>query len=174
MLYDSKAIIAQMNGDGRIRVYLGFKAEMNYLNTLEISLKESEQVKEKLVGLFSDWSKELQQYITCANGEITPRRIYMLPVEHRWENKKGVTLIGDAAHLMSPFAGAGANLAMLDGAELALAIINHSNLETATREYEKSMFNYAGSAAKETKENMASFSENAAAKLAALMNSFNE
>ncbi|MBG9783339.1 FAD-dependent oxidoreductase [Shouchella lehensis] len=174
-LSDHKAIIAQMNGDGRIRVYLGFKAEVSFLEALKLSHKEPEIAKQTLLNLFSDWSNDLKQYIICANGEITPRRIYMLPVAHKWENKKGVTLIGDAAHLMSPFAGAGANLAMLDGAELALSIIHTDNHERASREYEKRMFEYARKASSETKENVdLFFSEGAAAKLGALMNSFQE
>ncbi|MEK8128295.1 NAD(P)/FAD-dependent oxidoreductase [Paenibacillus filicis] len=174
-LDDRKGIMAQMNGDGRIRVYLGFQAERDFLESVDIPYDDLEKAKPKLLALFADWSDELQNYITSANGVITPRRIYMLPVPHTWESRSGVTLIGDAAHLMSPFAGAGANLAMLDGAELALSIINNEDLDTAVRQYELKMFEYAGATAAETKANMELFfSDNAAAKLGELMRSYAE
>jgi 2-polyprenyl-6-methoxyphenol hydroxylase-like FAD-dependent oxidoreductase len=80
----------------------------------------------------------------------------MLEPGLEWEHKKGLTLIGAAAYLMTPFAGDGVNLAMVDALELAQGIISawgKDILDDAVRDYEKKMFPRAKIIAKETWRN---------------------
>ncbi len=89
---------------------------------------------------FGGWAPELTALITEGETAPVPRMIYTLPDGHRWDRLPGVTLLGDAAHLMPP-AGEGANLAMFDGAELGLAIAAHpGDTEAALSAYEEVMF----------------------------------
>ncbi|GAA3257051.1 FAD-dependent oxidoreductase [Dactylosporangium siamense] len=97
-------------------------------------------VRTRIAAEFEGWAPELISLIT--GGETAPvlRRIHRLPNRHRWSRTPGVTLLGDAAHVTVP-GGEGANLAMLDGAELGQLIAAHPHdSETALAAYEEVMF----------------------------------
>src|ERR1700678_1151433 len=51
---------------------------------------------------FDGWAPALTALITDGDTPPVPRMIYTLPDGHRWDRVPGVTLLGDAAHLMPP------------------------------------------------------------------------
>ncbi|MCR6488083.1 FAD-dependent monooxygenase [Amycolatopsis sp. OK19-0408] len=92
------------------------------------------------VGEFAGWAPELTTLLTASDTPPVVRHLCTLPVGHRWARHPGVTLLGDAAHLMPPN-GEGANLAMLDGAQLGEAIATHpGDAEGALAQHEEAMF----------------------------------
>lgn len=98
---------------------------------------------------FDGWAPALRALITDGDTDPALRPVHALPVEHRWDRVPGVTLLGDAAHLMSP-SGDGANLAMYDGAELGKVIAaNPGDVEAALLAYEKDLFSRSAAAAAE-------------------------
>ena len=133
------AVLGHRESDGSLHSYLGYRVDEGWLDTLDAT--DVESVRATALDLLSGWDPGIRGLFEHASGPITPRRINALPVGHRWERVPGVTLVGDAAHLMSPFAGEGANLAMLDGAELGQAIADHRAApESALAAYEAELF----------------------------------
>ena len=140
-LSDGKGLITHRDGSGRVDVYIALKTSEDWATSAEIDFRDTETTRQWLLDHFTDWDDQLRALITESDADFIPRSIYTLPVGHRWKRTPGVTLLGDAAHLMSPFAGEGANLAMLDGAELAEAILTHpDDIEKALASYEEALF----------------------------------
>ncbi|MGW6657880.1 FAD-dependent oxidoreductase [Rhodococcus sp. NPDC055024] len=105
-----------------------------------IDFNDAPAATARIAAEFDGWATELTALITDGETAPIPRAIYALPDAHRWDRVPGVTLLGDAAHLMAP-SGEGANLAMFDGAELGKAIAAQSDdIEAALAEYEEAMF----------------------------------
>jgi 2-polyprenyl-6-methoxyphenol hydroxylase-like FAD-dependent oxidoreductase len=144
---DSKAIIGHRDANGHVGVYAAMRVPEDWMENGRLDRSSSEALPASLAEHFGDWAEELRQLIYVGAGRVTPRGIYALPVGHRWEHRPGVTLIGDAAHVMSPFGGDGANLAMWDAADLALALAGDGDWRAAVREFELAMFARAEEAA---------------------------
>ena len=156
-----KGILAHRNADGTLKTYVALNKPESWIVSFD-----SRDARASLAGIadhFQGWAPQLTALIT--DSEIDPllRPIYALPVDHRWQRVPGVTLLGDAAHLMSPFAGEGANLAMYDGAELARALLAHpEDSETALAAYEDKLFPRSEKVARETAQNLGRFFDDTA------------
>ena len=153
-LSEGRGMIAQRNGDGRIRVYVAIQASEEWVRANAVVEGDSAATRERLLGIFENWAPQLRALIADSDDTLVTRPIYVLPAGHRWSPRPGVTLLGDAAHVMSPFAGEGANLAMLDATELANALADHKELEAAFSTYETSLFPRSENAARWSADNL--------------------
>jgi 2-polyprenyl-6-methoxyphenol hydroxylase-like FAD-dependent oxidoreductase len=160
-LGDRKGFLAHRETDGSLHVYTALTTGENWPDGVDFT--DPQTAKKAVLAQFEGWAESLRALIADADGPVVPRRIHALPAGHRWDRVPGVTLLGDAAHLMSPFAGEGANLAMLDGTELGQATAAHpGDTEAALAAYEQALFPRSEASAAESAASMElMFSDNA-------------
>lgn len=142
-------------GDGSMMFVACFKCPENWLAECGIDFRNKLQVLEFFKKEFADWSEDWQELFTNDDVHFTPRPQYYFPFNQIWETQENLTMIGDAAHRMPPFAGEGANVAMQDSFELAEVLTSDrfADLKTAIAHFEKDMIARGAAATKDTLEN---------------------
>lgn len=148
-LGDGVSFAAQRNGDGRVRIGISFYGTAeDWFATSGIPLADPAAARARLIELLPGWHPRFAALIEACDDTVVPRSIATLPTGLTWPSAPDVTLVGDAAHLMPPV-GEGANMALLDGALLALALAAHpGDFPAAVQEYEREMFERTSAAAR--------------------------
>ena len=137
-LIPGKGFLAHREAGDVIHTYVVLSRPLNWFG--EMDFDDADGVRVRIAAEFNNWAPELVKLVSQSDSAPVLRSIFELPDDHRWSHTPGVTLLGDAAHPTVP-GGEGANLAMLDGAELAEAITNDPNdVDTAIAAYEQTMF----------------------------------
>jgi len=133
-----KGIQAHREPDGSLHAYIALRRPAAYFAAIDFFDRGAAMTQ--IASEFADWSPALTALVTAGDTAPVLRSLHTLPIDHAWSRVPGVTLIGDAAHLMPP-SGEGANLALFDGAELAMAIVGHGGeVEAALGVHERAMF----------------------------------
>ncbi|WP_405670001.1 FAD-dependent oxidoreductase [Streptomyces sp. NBC_01530] len=137
-LAPGKGIQAHRESGGTLHTYVALSKPHDWFAAIDFT--DAAEANARIVQEFDGWAPELTALITESDTAPVLRLLNTLPTGHRWDRVPGVTLVGDAAHLAPPN-GEGANLAMLDGAELGHALAAHpDDVEAALTEYEQAMF----------------------------------
>ena len=133
-----KGIFAHREPGGVLHTYVALNKPADWVAGIDFSDRRAALAR--VAAEFAGWAPALTALITDGETDPVPRPLHALPVDHRWDRVPGVTLLGDAAHLMAP-SGEGANLAMVDGAELGRAIAaTPGDIEAALAAYERELF----------------------------------
>ncbi|MGJ7564332.1 FAD-dependent oxidoreductase [Variovorax sp. GB1R11] len=148
---DGKMLIAQRNGHAHIRGYAIFRVPADWA-AKRFDFASPAAVRNALLAEFAGYADAVTDLFRASNDQFVARPIHALPVGHCWTHRRGLTLLGDAAHLMSPFGGEGVNAAMRDAAELATLLAAKNDWAAAVATYEMQMFERVEEAAEGSAE----------------------
>jgi 2-polyprenyl-6-methoxyphenol hydroxylase-like FAD-dependent oxidoreductase len=160
--------------DGSVLFYAGLKTQDAAARQ---SLEEASGPDQRVVWFhanFWGWS-ELWEPLFREAVSMVWRPLLVCPPNQHWEPKPNVTLIGDAAHVMPPYAGEGVNMAMLDALMLSKFLLTKESPSGAIAMYEAEMFARMQNMTVDTMANTEMFyAPDASDRVVALFRSFGE
>ncbi len=169
-----KSLAMGTKGDGSAAFYCGFKVPEAWSKEPHADLSSAAGRVKWFHETYPGWS-EFYDPLFQHTDKLTPRPQYYCSFDQRWIAKQNMTLIGDAAHVMPPYAGEGVNMAMLDPLVLATELSSDQwdSTQEAIAAYEREMFSRTSDVARTTMENTEMFhSPDAGSRLVALFQQF--
>lgn len=138
---NEKTLLVSSKGDGSLVFYAGLKTDENWVKDSGIDFSDKAQVLAWFKKDYADWDSVWQELFENASYAFVPRPQYCMPFDQTWEALPNLTILGDAAHLMPPYAGEGVNMAMQDALELSHSLLSNDFEDTrsAIAAYESQM-----------------------------------
>ncbi len=144
-LDNARSLLFSTKGDGTLTFYTGCKTDENWIYSSGIDFNDKQQVSDWFKKEFGTWDETWQEIFGSDEISIIPRPQYHYPPDQSWQSRSDLTLLGDAAHRMPPYAGEGVNMAMQDAYELAECLTGDTfrDIKSAISSYERAMLKRA-------------------------------
>lgn len=138
---DEQSLILSAKGEGSLSFYTGCKVTENWAHQSGIDFKDKQQALTWFKQAFGSWNDVWQELFASDDIWMMPRPQYHFPLDQHWPALPNLTMLGDAAHRMPPYAGEGVNMAMQDAFELAGCLTGNDfgNMQKAIAHYEAGM-----------------------------------
>ena len=152
---NEKCFLGGQKGNGGLGFYASFKPDETWAANSGLDFSDKTQLLAWFKKEYNGWSSIWCELFENAAAPVIPRPIYCMPLDQTWETLPNITMLGDAAHVMPPFAGEGANMAMLDALELSECLTSDkfNTVQDAISLYEINMRKRAAMAARQSLEN---------------------